>query len=157
MVSQIGFIGSDIRANISKIEKFSLFTLDQQYLERIQSATQLSDTDMPRRSSSDLLETRTSQFRKSALKHRDSADTMLRKKKVQFNIEDMVRSCTDYFGKLNKIRTEKVIDMKKLFESIGPTLVKLESLILGTFTGQSPKMKQYYVFWEKEMLTLLIK
>ena len=68
-----------------------------------------------------------------------------------------IMSCKEYFSQLEIDRSKKVARMKKLFESIGPTLIKLESLILGTFTGQSSKMKQYYVFWEKETFALLIK
>ncbi|XP_055373636.1 dynein axonemal heavy chain 10 [Condylostylus longicornis] len=62
----------------------------------------------------------------------------------------------DYFIKLNKTRNEKSCRMKKCYESIGPVLIKLESLLLGTFTGRSQKMKEYYTFWESQAFTCIL-
>lgn len=68
-----------------------------------------------------------------------------------------VLSCKEFYRELDSVRTVKVSQMKKLFDSIGPTLIKLESIILNTYTGESNKMKQSYTFWEKEMYNSLIK
>ncbi|CAD6994110.1 unnamed protein product [Ceratitis capitata] len=54
-----------------------------------------------------------------------------------------------YFEKLEQSRNEKCAYMKRLYNSIGPVLVKLESLVLGTFTGRSEKMRGYYTYWEQ--------
>lgn len=68
-----------------------------------------------------------------------------------------VLPCKEFYRELDSVRTVKVSQMKKVFDSIGPTLIKLESIILNTFTGESNKMRQSYVFWEKEMYNSLIK
>lgn len=71
--------------------------------------------------------------------------------------ELIVLPCKEFYRELDSVRTVKVSQMKKLFDSIGPTLIKLESIILNTFTGESNKMRQSYVFWEKEMYNSLVK
>lgn len=68
-----------------------------------------------------------------------------------------VLPCKEFYRELDSVRTVKVSQMKKIFDSIGPTLIKLESIILNTYTGESNKMKQSYVFWEREMYNSLIK
>lgn len=77
---------------------------------------------------------------------------------VQTKVTELtVLPCKEFYRELDSIRTVKVAQMLKLFNSIGPTLIKLESIILNTYTGESVKMKQSYVFWEKEMYNSLIK
>lgn len=71
--------------------------------------------------------------------------------------ESVVLPCKDFHRELDSVRTRKVAQMKKIFDSIGPTLIKLESIILNTFTGESNKMKKSYAFWEKEMYNSIIK
>lgn len=68
-----------------------------------------------------------------------------------------VLPCKEFYRELDSVRTVKVAQMKKLFDSIGPTLIKLESIILNTYTGESNKMKRSYAFWEKEMYNSLVK
>lgn len=68
-----------------------------------------------------------------------------------------VLPCKEFYRELDSVRTIKVTQMKKLFDSIGPTLIKLESIILNTYTGESTKMKQSYAFWEREMYNSLVK
>lgn len=63
----------------------------------------------------------------------------------------------EYFHLIDRQRQQKVRKIKELLESIGPILIKLESLILGTFTGESPKMKLCYAYWEKELFGTLIR
>lgn len=76
----------------------------------------------------------------------------------QTNVSDLnVLPCKEFYRELDAVRTVKVAQMKKIFDSIGPTLIKLESIILNTYTGDSNKMKQSYVFWEREMYNSLVK
>lgn len=152
MVQQIGYVVTGIRSTIAEIEKFSFFHLPKDYVE--------SNVQRPK---SALKQPGRQGRRKSSIKAR-SSDALTAsfssenpRKSVQFEVVSPIRPCREYFTKLDHMRNEKVVNMKKLFESIGPTLVKLESLILGTHTGVSAKMKQYYIFWEKELFTLLIK
>lgn len=142
MVAQIGFIGRDIRDNIAEISRFSHFEITAE------------DEKNPERGSNPKRAIRQSGTtrRKSAFRLSSASS----QKTVQFQIKTTMRPCREYFSKLDLVRNEKVSKMKKLLESIGPILIKLESLILGTFTGESAKMKQYYVYWEKEIFSLLI-
>ncbi|KAJ6635868.1 Dynein axonemal heavy chain 10 [Pseudolycoriella hygida] len=71
--------------------------------------------------------------------------------------ESNILPCKEFYRELDANRTVKVAQMKKLFDSIGPTLIKLESIILNTYTGESDKMKHSYAFWEKEMYNSLVK
>lgn len=146
MVAQIAFIGSDIRANIAEILKFSHFVIDAEDEQKLQIKARNEEIAAGKRRPS---------CRRSAIRRPDDNRQVV--KNVQFIVSDTVRPCQEYFSKLDLVRNEKISRMKKLFESVGPILVKLESLILGTFTGESPKMQQYYVFWEKELFTLIVQ
>lgn len=146
MVAQIAFIGSDIRSNIAEILKFSHFVIDAEDEQKLQIKARNEEIAAGKRRPS---------CRRSAIRRPDDNKPVV--KNVQFIVVDTVRPCQEYFTKLDLVRNEKISRMKKLFETVGPILVKLESLILGTFTGESPKMKQYYVFWEKELFMLIVK
>lgn len=147
MVAQIGFIGRDIRANIDEISKFSHFIITAEDESKLVQAVESKLKQATKRIST----------RKSAIKSFDQFNKRAQGgSKVQFKIVTRVRPCREYFSKLYLVRNEKVSRMKKLLESIGPILIKLESLILGTFTGESAKMKQYYVYWEGQIFQLLI-
>lgn len=146
MVHQITFVVTGIRATIAEIEKFCFFHLPKDYADTLpKPKSALKQTGRAGRRKSSLRASKASLIDNSP------------RKSVQFELVPPIRPCREYFAKLEMLRNERVVNMKKLFESIGPTLVKLESLILGTHTGVSAKMKQYYTFWEKEMFTLLIK
>lgn len=94
------------------------------------------------------------QARSGPDKHKATAAAL---KSVKFEVVPSIRPCREFFSQLELLRDERLGQMGKLFESIGPTLVKLESLILGTFTGSASKMKHYYTFWERELFTLLVR
>nr|XP_040226033.2 dynein axonemal heavy chain 10 isoform X2 [Anopheles coluzzii] len=87
----------------------------------------------------------------------DDAGTDLEKrqkrpKKVSIKeTDDSVKPCREYFDALAKDRNAKTIKLLQLYDSIGPILIKLESLVLGTFTGECPEMKYYYNHWEKQV------
>ncbi|XP_050294970.1 dynein axonemal heavy chain 10 [Anthonomus grandis grandis] len=64
--------------------------------------------------------------------------------------------CKDFFNTMYDKRTDKVSSMIKIYESFAPILIKLEYLVLGTNTGNSPEMYSYYSFWEVEIFKSLI-
>ncbi|PNF33091.1 Dynein heavy chain 10, axonemal [Cryptotermes secundus] len=66
-------------------------------------------------------------------------------------------SCTNFFIKVEKFRMENLTEFLKLYKGLGPLLMKLESLVLRTRTGQSPLMIFYFEFWEKNMFNTLIR
>lgn len=65
--------------------------------------------------------------------------------------------CKEFFVDMSDRRTEKIFQMVKIYESIGPILIKLESLVLHTNTGKASYMEQYYSHWENEIYSSLIK
>ncbi|XP_058811885.1 dynein axonemal heavy chain 10 isoform X1 [Topomyia yanbarensis] len=67
--------------------------------------------------------------------------------------DDGVKPCRDYFQALELERTAKTTRLVKLYDSIGPILIKLESLVLGTYTGECRELKFYYNYWEKQIFT----
>lgn len=52
---------------------------------------------------------------------------------------------------LNKHRNEVMETLLQKYKSVGPLLIKIESLVVNTNTGKSPHMKAYYAHWEKEI------
>lgn len=57
---------------------------------------------------------------------------------------DVIVSCDEYFAALDGARSHRMADLQRRYESIGPLLIKLESLVLGTATGGSFKMRLFY-------------
>lgn len=88
----------------------------------------------------------------------DNVDARPRKKSVRIvDRDDSIKPCLEYFKSLELERNDKTSKMLRLYDSIGPAMIKLESLILGSFTGESDKMSFYYTHWEKEMFSALIR
>lgn len=72
-------------------------------------------------------------------------------------IEPAIMYIVDYFNAIEQNKNDKIKKLKIQFESIGPILIKLETLILGTYTGHSDCMQYYYAYWEKQLFELLIR
>lgn len=62
-----------------------------------------------------------------------------------------VLDASEFIDSLNKHRNEAVESLVQKYKSIGPLLIKIESLVVNTNTGKSPSMKSYYAYWEKEV------
>lgn len=159
MVAQIGLVSSDIRAHIEKIEAFSLLRLESNEPVTTTAATGKRESCvrfvMPRRSTIAIEEA-------ALVAATTPADATVNRHKSDAGVnvtfaEDATLPIREYFHSVDQQRNEKVRKIKELFESIGPILIKLESLILGTFTGESSKMKLCYAYWEKELFKLLIR
>lgn len=65
--------------------------------------------------------------------------------------------CKQFFTEIETLRTELVCQMVKLYEMIGPILMKLESTVTQTSTGKAPYMELYYSYWESKIFKALIK
>lgn len=65
--------------------------------------------------------------------------------------------CKQFFTEIETLRTELVCQMVKLYEMIGPILMKLESTVTQTSTGKAPYMELYYSYWENKVFKALIK
>jgi dynein heavy chain len=150
IVMQIGRMAKDIHAKVSELESFSMFVIDR---ESRKSSTGAIRAPVILKSS------------KIDGKMSETPDDLEeieaiggRKKSVRITERDMsVKACLAYFCSIEQERNEKASRMQRMYDSIGPTMIKLESLILGTFTGDSDKMNYYYTYWEKEMFSALVR
>lgn len=98
--------------------------------------------------------------RKSSMRKSDSTQgrkSSKRDSKVVIIEPDMIASCNEYFDSLGQKRNQITVELRRKYNSIGPLLVKLESLILGTYSGDSLKMSQYYSFWERSAFEGLLQ
>ncbi|KAH8358423.1 hypothetical protein KR093_000053 [Drosophila rubida] len=164
IVSQINFIRLDLRDRIDQIKSFNLFNLDEETNLREAEAeaeaegAEGQENAQPRSGSIKSSTGRT--FRSAtgelvtimqAVEEHDE-----KKKKEEFACGTGVYKCQGYFELLEASRNHKAARMKQLYDSLGPVLIKLESLVLGTFTGRSEKMRNYYEFWEEETFKCII-
>jgi dynein heavy chain len=164
MVSQIANIGNDIKSRIHKLESFAMFAIDENGVngEGNQQQQQRGKDGKLLGASGVVLKTPTQQKDLSTSvtpafgdneAERKLTTAPKKGKKVtirELDEDDGIKSCQVYFRAIEDARNTKTENMLKLYDSIGPILTKLESLVLGTFTGKCPKMKYYYNFWEKE-------
>uniref|UniRef100_A0A8W7PMI7 AAA+ ATPase domain-containing protein n=1 Tax=Anopheles coluzzii TaxID=1518534 RepID=A0A8W7PMI7_ANOCL len=152
LVSQIGYISNDIKVRIERLESFAMFELDG---DKAKEARVTASEDSLRHES--VTPTDGAPAVTMATVRADDAGTDLEKrqkrpKKVSIKeTDDSVKPCREYFDALAKDRNAKTIKLLQLYDSIGPILIKLESLVLGTFTGECPEMKYYYNHWEKQV------
>ncbi|XP_055909296.1 LOW QUALITY PROTEIN: dynein axonemal heavy chain 10 [Eupeodes corollae] len=127
IVSQINNIRLEIKSRIGKMENFNLFKL----------------VESNENTSSGL-------FNHELLKPSQIVDNEVKNR-------EKIHSWEEYLRRLRESRNEKNAQMRKIIDSLGPVLIKLESLVLGTFTGRSEKMKEYYVYWEKETFDSILR
>lgn len=148
IVVQIGIMGRDIREKVNKLEAYSLFECEKG------STKGLTDEAVKP------VILKSSKYGKSSETpdNVDGTEAGSRKKSVRIiDRDESIKPCVDYFKNLELERNDKTNKIQRLYDSIGPTIIKLESLILGSFTGMSEKMSYYYTYWEKEMFSALMR
>ncbi|CAL7939586.1 unnamed protein product [Xylocopa violacea] len=64
--------------------------------------------------------------------------------------------CKTYFHEIQNQRTNLITAMTVMYQSTSPILIKLESLVLGTFTGKSPAMQLFYEKYERKIFHALL-
>jgi hypothetical protein len=52
-------------------------------------------------------------------------------------------------------RKQDAIELQKKYKLIGPLITKVEGLVYNTNSSQSPKMKAYYSYWERQIFSTL--
>lgn len=102
-------------------------------------------------------------IRKGSLRKESSTTSILSSRKSSKKdsrtviFTDTIMPCHEYFLALNEERNLRMIDLRRRIDSIGPLLIKLESLVLGTSSGESHKMDLYYRHWEETLFTGLVR
>ena len=61
----------------------------------------------------------------------------------------------EFFDFVNKHRANVLEGMVQKYLSIGPLLIKMESLVVRTNTGKSKMLKEYYSYWERQIFAAL--
>lgn len=160
IVSQIDFIRVDLRNRIDSIRSFNLFILDAEMAEQAAKLAAQQQAAQPAPTASETRSPVSSSIRgkKSTTIVIQTQDTEDDQKKLDNAFCGVgVYLCQGYFERLEASRNQKTAQMKLLYDSLGPVLIKLESLVLGTFTGRSDKMRSYYEFWEEQTYKCLIE
>jgi dynein heavy chain len=62
-----------------------------------------------------------------------------------------VMDAHEYFDLLNTHRSNVLEQLVASYRSIGPLLMKTESLVANTNTGASKALKEYYAYWERKV------
>lgn len=148
IVGQIGIMGTDIRTKVNKLESYSLFDSKRDSAKEPNGAA-LKPVIL-----------KTSKLGKFSETPDGLDETSIKPKKKNIRInerDDNVKPCVEYFKHLEHERNHKSKEIQRFYDSIGPIMIKLESLILGSFTGESDKMSFYYTHWEKEMFSALMR
>lgn len=151
IVSQINYIRLDIQNRIEQMRKFNIFAMDMSPLERRESSIPFDAPadDLEEQSSSDMEQVKIIRI------INETAESTREQQKGECGTG--VYHCQGYVDRLEQYRTEQCTNMKRIYDSLGPVLIKLESLVLGTFTGRSVKMREYYVYWEQENFKCLLE
>ncbi|KAI8825885.1 dynein heavy chain and region D6 of dynein motor-domain-containing protein [Fimicolochytrium jonesii] len=61
----------------------------------------------------------------------------------------------EFFDFEHKNRTNVLETVALKYASVGPLLIKMESLVAGTNTGKSKALKEYYAHWERKIFMAL--
>ncbi|KAJ2996626.1 Dynein heavy chain 10, axonemal [Globomyces sp. JEL0801] len=64
---------------------------------------------------------------------------------------DEILDAHEYFDLINRHRSNMMDGMVVSYRSIAPLLMKTESLVANTNTGNSKVLKEYYAFWERKI------
>ncbi|KAI4497256.1 hypothetical protein M0802_007740 [Mischocyttarus mexicanus] len=73
------------------------------------------------------------------------------------NVDDeSLLPCKTFFINIETHRTELICAMSKAYQSAGPILLKIESLVEGTSTGRNPTMRLLYEKYEKNIFAAFI-
>jgi len=158
IVSQINFIRLDLRNRIDQIKSYNLFNLDDEIEKRddtISGPSKPHSVVEPSKSSTIRTFKSLTGERITIMQAPEERDEQ--KKQEEFACGTGVYECQGYFELLEASRNRKAAHMRQLYDSLGPVLIKLESLVLGTFTGRSEKMRNYYEFWEEETFKCIIE
>uniref|UniRef100_A0A1A9X2L6 Dynein heavy chain tail domain-containing protein n=1 Tax=Glossina brevipalpis TaxID=37001 RepID=A0A1A9X2L6_9MUSC len=158
IVSQINYIRIDIRSRIEQMKKFNLFSLDETTVEKREpliqfSAAQESSSSTESSESENVQPHHHHHHKVQIVRIKESEDS-ISEEKAECGVG--VYHCHIYMDRLEQFRTEKCSAMKRLYDSLGPVLIKLESLVLGSFTGRSNKMREYYTVWEEQTFRSLL-
>lgn len=152
IVNQINYIRLDIRKRIDEIKTFNIFLIEEMATNYAKGTESEIADDLHEASVADSDENKESKVK--IIRLQESSESIQSSKR---ECGTAIYHCQGYMERLEQMRTEKCSYMKKIYDSLGPVLIKLESLVLGTYTGRSMKMREYYTFWEEETYKCILE
>ncbi|KAI9009714.1 dynein heavy chain and region D6 of dynein motor-domain-containing protein [Gaertneriomyces semiglobifer] len=95
------------------------------------------------------------QIRKNSSNISNAVDSIARVMLIRDPPEDTILDAHEFFEFEYKIRETALAGIVQKYKSIGPLLIKMESLVAGTNTGRSKVLTEYYAHWEKRVFNAL--
>ena len=65
-------------------------------------------------------------------------------------------SSQEYYDFQENYRTGVLNSLSRKYHAIGPLLIKMEGLVVYSNTGKSPRLKDYYSYWERRVFDSLV-
>lgn len=152
-IRQIKYVSSDIKNRMNQIEILSMLTLceDDSISNEIHSAVN-GKLNAIHLDDATIDDDKQLQYCLDVTEHERQA------KSVTFSCDaHHIPSIATYFSIIHDNQHRKMKNVENLFSTVGPILIKLESLVLDTNTGELDNMHLYYNFWENQLLELLIR
>ncbi|KAJ3224095.1 Dynein heavy chain 10, axonemal [Clydaea vesicula] len=95
------------------------------------------------------------QLRKNSANITHVVDSISRTMLIKEPAENDIQDAFEFFDYINKNKMNILDGIVQKYRSIGPLLIKMESLVANTNTGKSPMLKEYYAYWEKRVFVAL--
>ena len=76
---------------------------------------------------------------------------------VYLGLHNLLSSFQEFFEYIERERAKDFETLARKYRAIGPLLTKMEGLVVHTNTGRSPKLAQYYAYWERKIFNALNK
>lgn len=151
-IRQIKYVSSDIRARISKFKVLSL--LARNLSDQPSSKSYFIQTSNEISNSIALDEPPTNNREQCPASPKYEHLPNRRKFAADIDFQP-VPSITAYFTIVHVNQYKNMKYVGNLFKTVGPMLIKLEFLVLGTKTGGSDNMCFYYSYWETQLYKLV--
>ncbi|TPX63919.1 hypothetical protein SpCBS45565_g06282 [Spizellomyces sp. 'palustris'] len=95
------------------------------------------------------------QIRKNSANISNAVDQISSATLIKEPPTDSILDAHEFFEFEHKNRANVLETIVQKYKSIGPLLIKMESLVAGTNTGKSKMLREYYAHWEKKVFSAL--
>lgn len=153
-IKQMKYVSLDIKTRMNQIETLSMLTLD----ESDHLSNELHSVEFLNGKLNAMLSNGSTMNEQQHHYLGTETENEHRMKSVTFACDaPYTPSIATYFSIIHDNQHRKMKNVENLFSTVGPILIKLESLVLDTSTGELDNMRLYYSFWENQLFELLIR
>ncbi|XP_014779882.1 dynein axonemal heavy chain 10 isoform X2 [Octopus bimaculoides] len=78
-------------------------------------------------------------------------------KTLMTNQFETLPTCKEYFEYIGKETNKDLEVLVRKYKAIGPLITKIEGMLVQSNTGKSPKLHQYYKYWERRVCESILK